>query len=309
VARSLGYEFAMLGTHPFQRATQHTVFPDSRFEDARSRLAWMIYYRVAFGLHIHVGVGNSDQAMGIMNRSVAYLPHLLALSANSPYWQGVDTGMASCRAALYQLVPHSGIPPALSRWKDFRTYFQVMCDCGAASGLKDIKWDVRPRPDLGTLEFRICDMPDSLPRVFSIAAFVRSLTLGLARLLESSPRARRADSRQQWITVENRWLATRYGLEAVYIRSPAGKRRPLLDDLRETIEKLLPYARESGDEDFLLRLRSAEHLESGAKRQRQTYRETGDWTAMMQSLISRFNQELDAIAPKAHVASPVAQPT
>lgn len=148
-------------------------------------------------------------------------------------------------------MPHGGIPPALSRWKDFRTYFQVMCDCGAATSLKDIKWDVRPRPDLGTLEFRICDMPASLDRVFAIVAFLRSLVLALARLVEDKPRARRADARRQWITVENRWLAARYGLDAVFIRAPSGKRRPLLDDLAETVERLKPTAAESGDEAFL----------------------------------------------------------
>jgi carboxylate-amine ligase len=222
----------------------------------------------------------------------------------------VDTGLASSRVALYGLVPHAGVPPPLERWKDFRGYFQVMCDCGAATSLKDIKWDVRPRPDLGTLEFRICDMPHSLERIFSVAAFIRSLCLTAMRLLDERPRARRTDAPRQWITVENRWLAARYGLDAVYIRSPDGKRRPLLDDLKDTIGKIQEVAKESGDDRFLAPLRSTQRLESGAARQRQTYKETGDWTAMMKGLIRQFNQELDAVTTNgkpAHATSEAPQ--
>jgi len=292
ISTSLGYEFALLGTHPFQQATINAVYPSPRFEDARLRLAWLIYYRIAFGLHIHIGLPSGEQAIGVMNQTTSYLPHLIALAANSPFWQGVDTGLATSRVAFSQLVPHAGIPPALGRWKDFRTYYNVMSDCNAIGSLKDIKWDVRPRPDLGTLEFRVCDMPHSLERIFSLTALVRNLVLVSYRLLQERPKARRADPRWKWIAAENRWLAARYGLKATYIRTPAGKRRPLLDDLAECIARLMPVAKESYDDRFLKPLQTTNALVSGACQQRQAYREAGNWSTVMQKAIAQFAAEL-----------------
>jgi carboxylate-amine ligase len=228
-----------------------------------------------------------------MNQTTSFLPHMVALAANSPFWQGIDTGLASCRVVLYQLVPHAGIPPALGRWKDFRNYYTVMSDCGAIASLKDIKWDIRPRPDFGTLEFRICDMPHTLERIFTLAALARNLVLTAYRLLQERPEARRADPRWKWIAAENRWLAARYGLKASYIRTPAGKRRPLLDDLAECVGRLMPIAAESGDDRFLASLQSVERIDSGADLQRHAYREAGNWPAVMHRLVGNFAAETE----------------
>lgn len=166
VTFSLGFEIALVGTHPFHRSSSSVVFPDERYERILERLAWLTYQRVVFGLHIHVGVPDGELALGAINILVQYLPHLLALSANSPFWQGVDTGLASSRAALYRLLPHSGVPRYFGKWKEFRTYCHVMQDCKAMQSFKDIYWDIRPRPDFGTIEFRICDTPASLAVLF-----------------------------------------------------------------------------------------------------------------------------------------------
>jgi carboxylate-amine ligase len=253
----------------------------------------MIYYRIAFGLHIHIGLPSGENAIGVMNQTTSFLPHMVALAANSPFWQGTDTGLASCRVALYQLVPHAGIPPALGRWKDFREYYTVMSDCGAIGSLKDIKWDIRPRPDFGTLEFRICDMPHTLERIFTLAALVRNLVLVAYRLLQERPKARRADPRWKWIAAENRWLAARYGLKATYIRTPTGKRRPLSDDLAEGVDRIMPVATESGDSRFLAPLQRIDKIDSGADLQRKAYREAGNWSAIMHNSIRRFATELE----------------
>ena len=187
IASSLGYNLAMLGTHPFHRTNTSVVYPDERYERIQDRLAWLTYQRVVFGLHIHVGVPSGDLAMGVINLLVQKLPHLLALSGNSPFWQGVDTGLASCRSALYRLLPHAGVPRYFPRWKDFRNFCQVMKDCKAINSFKDIYWDIRPRPDFGTIEFRICDMPPSLAAVLGIAALTRSLVIQSLRLLAERP--------------------------------------------------------------------------------------------------------------------------
>jgi carboxylate-amine ligase len=296
IATSMGYELAMAGTHPFHRMGQSVVFPDERHQRIQDRLAWMIHQRVVFGLHVHVGMPDGEMAIGVMNALVQHLPHLVALSANSPFWQGVDTGLASCRTALYRSLPHSGVPRYFSRWRDFRNYFRVMRDCEAIQSTKDVYWDIRPRPDFGTLEVRVCDMPGSLTTTLAIVALIRTLAIAMQRLFIERPHLRRGDMRRHWIAGENKWLATRYGLEARYIRTPAGKRRSLAHHLADLVQHLLPVARESGDHQFLSRLLPIDEFESGADRQRRIYRETGNWKAVMVDLIQRTSADLPAIS-------------
>ncbi len=294
-ANSLGYELAMGGTHPFHRSNASAVFPAERYERIMERLAWLTYQRIVFGLHVHVGVPDGDLALAASSQLVKYLPHLLALSANSPFWQGVDTGLASGRAALYGLLPHSGIPPHFGKWKEFRAYAQVMTDVKAIASFKDIYWDIRPRPDFGTLEFRICDMPQSLSLTLALVALTRALVIATLNLLKDRPAARRGDLRRHWIAGENKWLATRYGLGAIYIRTPAGKRRPLRKDLSELVERVLPIARQVGDDAFLAPLQNLKAFESGADWQRSLFRESGNWKSLTDAMIRRFAEEVEAV--------------
>jgi carboxylate-amine ligase len=297
IASSLGYELAMAGTHPFHRTSTSTVFPAERYEKIRERLAWLTYQRVMFGLHVHVAMPSGDMAIGAINLLMQYVPHLIALSSSSPFWQGVDTGMASSRVALYRLLPHAGLPLYFGSWKEFRRYCKVMMDCQTIASFKDIYWDIRPRPDLGTIEFRVCDIPLTLSATLSIVALIRSLTISGLRLLHDRPRVRRGDIRRHWIAVENKWLATRYGLQAMYVRTPSGKRRPLSSDLAELIEHVLPIAREKGDEQYLLRLRPVDKLETGAERQRKKYREKGNWKALVDDIAEQLHRDLENNKP------------
>jgi carboxylate-amine ligase len=292
LAGSLGFVLAPGGTHPFHRTGASAVFPAERYERIMHRLAWLTYQRVVFGLHVHVGVPSGDRAIGVINLLVQYLPHLLALSANSPFWQGIDTGLMSCRAALYRLLPHAGVPRYFSTWRAFRNFCRIMSNCKVIASFKDIYWDIRPRPDLGTIEFRICDMPPTLAITMGLVALTRCLVIHSLRLLEERPQLRRGDIRRHWLAVENKWLATRYGLSAMYIRTPSGKRCQLGADVDDLIGRLLPIARETGDASFLTALQPIDHFESGAARQRRLYRETGLWRAVIDDLTGRFATDL-----------------
>jgi carboxylate-amine ligase len=292
ISTSLGFELAMAGTHPFHRTSTSTVFPDERYERILNRLAWLTYQRVMFGLHVHVGMPSGDMAIGVINLLMQYVPHLIALSASSPFWQGVDTGLASGRTALYRLLPHAGLPLYFANWKDFRGYCKVMKDCDTISSFKDIYWDIRPRPDLGTIEFRICDVPLTISETLRLVALIHCLSIFGVRLLTDNPRARRSDIRRHWIAVENKWLATRYGLQATYIRTPSGKRRPLARDLADLIEKLLPIAREVGDEPYLASLKPVDQIETGADWQRKRYREKGSWKGLIDDMAAQLVQDL-----------------
>lgn len=292
IARSLGYDLAISGTHPFHRTTGSVVFPAERYERIMDRLAWLTYQRVVFGLHVHVGAPGGDQAISTINLLVQYLPHLLALSANSPIWNGTDTGLASARAALFGLLPHSGVPQYFGSWKEFRSYCQVMKECKTIHSFKDIYWDIRPRPDFGTIEFRICDMPASLPAVLGLVALIRSLVIHSLRLLEERPRVRSGDIRRHWVAVENKWLAARYGLGGMYIRTPSGRRRQLGQEVTELIRRIEPIAKEIVDGSFLTAVSGS--AESGADWQRERFRHTGDWKTVLGEMKTKFAQDLQA---------------
>jgi carboxylate-amine ligase len=294
IASSLGFELAMGGTHPFHRTGTSTVFPAERYERISDRLAWLTYQRVMFGLHVHVGVPSGDMAIGAINLLMQYVPHLIAASASSPFWQGVDTGLQSSRVALYRLLPHAGLPLYFSNWKDFRNYCKVMMDCHTITSFKDIYWDIRPRPDLGTIEFRICDIPLTITETLRLVALIRSLTVSGLRLLQERPRLRRGDIKRHWIAVENKWLATRYGLQAMYIRTPTGKRRPLVKDLTDLIDRLMPIAREFGDDKYLASLQPLSKLETGADQQRRVYREAGNWKALVDFMTKQLLHDLES---------------
>ncbi len=293
IASSLGYELAMGGTHPFHKTSTSTVYPEARYEKIRDRLAWLTYQRVMFGLHVHIGVPSGDMAIAAINLLMQYVPHLIAASASSPFWQGVDTGLMSSRIALYRLLPHAGLPLYFSDWKDFRNYCKVMKDCDTISSFKDIYWDIRPRPDFGTLEFRICDIPMTITETLRLVALIRSLTVAGLRLLQEHPRMRRGNIKRHWIAVENKWLATRYGLHAMYIRTPSGKRRPLVKDLSDLINRLMPIAREFGDDKYLAGLQPVAKLDTGADQQRRQYRESGNWKALVDFMSKQLLQDLE----------------
>lgn len=297
IASSLGYELAMGSTHPFHRTSTSTVFPGERYEKIRDRLAWLTYQRVMFGLHVHIGMPSGDMAIGAINLLMQYIPHLIAASASSPFWQGVDTGLASCRIALYRLLPHAGLPLYFSNWKDFRSYCKVMKDCDTIASFKDIYWDIRPRPDFGTIEFRICDIPLTITETLRLVALIRALSVSGLRLLQERPRLRRGDIKRHWIAVENKWLATRYGLQAMYIRTPSGKRRLLAQDLSDLIDRLMPIAKENGDDKYLAQLQPVAKIETGSDRERRIFRESGNWKGLTDWMSAQLLHDLENAKP------------
>lgn len=291
IANSLGYDLALWGAHPFARATAHAVAESERYASVERRLAWMTSQRVTFGLHIHVGVRSGEEAVGITNMLVQYLPHLLALSANSPFWQGVDTGFASTRSVLYGLVPHAGVPGHFESYRELRDYILTMREGGLLKTHRDPKWDIRPRPDLGTLEFRVCDAPDSLLAAAGIAALTRALVIWARRLLEERPHLSSGDIRRQWFAVENKWLAARYGMDAKYIRPTGDKRTSLGQAVLDLIDRLAPIADESADGALVRGLRPLVE-ETGAARQRRIYREAGEWPPLVRDSVTRLAGEV-----------------
>jgi carboxylate-amine ligase len=291
---AMGYDLALGGTHPFSRATQSAISPGERYERIRKRQGWLAYHEAIFGLHMHLGVPDGERAIGLMNLLVPYLPHLLALSANSPFWQGVDTEFMSARAILFRPSAHAGIPQYVPDFASFCRYYGVLHESGAFEAVKDLYWDLRPRPDLGTVEFRICDAPATLSSLLAITALVRSLLIwGLDRL-KHDPELARGNPATHWLAAENKSLAARYGLRAACVLHPGAARRTLAEDLEQLLEELMPIAEATGDAPFLQTLRPVDHFESSAERQRRLHRQTGDWGLVLDDMKHRWLAELDA---------------
>lgn len=297
VARSLGYELAVGGTHPFTRGLTSSIFPKERYLRIQKQRGWLAYMEAIFGLHIHVGVPDGDKAIGLVNLLVQYLPHLLALSANSPFWEGIDTGYGSARTQMFRPSSHVGIPPHFSCWQEFCHYCEVMYQAGAIQGTKDLYWDVRPRPQMGTIEFRIFDAPPTLSCLLGLTALLRCLVSDGLRILDTHPQLGHGDPRQFWLASENKWLAARYGLQAMCVRQPDHTRTTLANDVGGLLERLLPLAREQGEDSFLDVFRSLDRFETGAQRQRRLRRQWGEWHAVIIDMRDRWLEGLAEAAP------------
>jgi carboxylate-amine ligase len=288
IAHSLGYDLALSGTHPFSHTGNTALFPAPRYWQMQQRMGGLTYQFVVFGLHVHVGMPDGDAAMGVANALVRYLPHLLALSANSPFWEGRDTCLVSARAALFGASPRAGIPQHFPGWEAFCEYCRVMYECGGICATKDIHWDIRPRPHLGTAEFRICDVPTTLAEALGLVALIHCLAS--EALYTGSSRA--GDPRLFWIAKENKWQATRHGLRAECVSAPGTPRRRLVEELAELFERLRPLAHELNEAAFLSVFEPLHQFATGAERQRRLYREADDWEKVIEHTRHAWVEEL-----------------
>jgi carboxylate-amine ligase len=298
IAGSVGFDIGFGGTHPFGRPAMSAVSPSERYQRIQKRQAYMAYQEAVYGLHVHIGVPSGETAIGVINLLVPYLPHLLALSANSPFWQGIDTGFASARLRMFQPSGNAGLPPCLASWQEFVEYCQVLHGAKLIEATKDIYWDIRPRPGFGTIEFRIFDVPGRFSEMLGLVALVRAMVLDALHSLEKNPQLIRGDRQAHWLAAENRLLASRHGLQTQVIRAPGMERVTVVDDVARLMERLAPVIEKSEDCLLLRSLQDVDQLETGTERQRRTYRETGSWRAVLDEMIHGWVDELASARPR-----------
>jgi carboxylate-amine ligase len=254
------------GTHPFSSWATQEVSPDPRYHQLVGEMQWLARRLQIFGIHVHVGVRSAEKAIAIANGLVAYLPHLLALSASSPYWMGEDTGLASCRSKVFESLPMAGLPHQLSGWQEFEEFMTTLLRSKAITSIREVWWDVRPHPDFGTVELRVCDGLPRLSEVATVAALTQCLVERMdTRYDEGSPPV----VQKAWIVRENKWKATRYGMEAEIIVDDEGNLRPLRAVLAELVDELAPVARRLGCADELGHARAMTEVGPSYVRQRQ----------------------------------------
>jgi glutamate---cysteine ligase / carboxylate-amine ligase len=268
VTDPLGLDLMCAGTHPFARWDEQLITHDDRYAELLERTQWWGRQMLIWGVHVHVGVNSVHKVLPILNTLLNHYPHLQALSASSPYWTGFDTGYASNRAQMFQQLPTAGLPFQFDRWSEFEDYVDDMFVTGVIDGLSDVRWDIRPSPRFGTIEIRVCDGTPSLAELRALTAFVHCLVVHLDARLEAGEEL---PTLPPWHVQENKWRASRYGLDAEIIVDAAGRERLVTDDLDEWLNRLEPVARQLDCADDLAFVAEIPRRGASYQRQRAVY--------------------------------------
>jgi carboxylate-amine ligase len=275
IAREQGMRVGSAGTHPFSLFERQRITARDRYHHLVDQLQYVARRELIFGLHIHVAVDDPERAIQVVNGLLAHLPAFLALSANSPFWRGEPTGLASSRQMIFAAFPRSGPPP---RFKDYADYAEVVGQLektGCIADYTHIWWDIRLHPRFGTVEIRVCDAVTRVEDAVALAAFCQSLVK-----LYSERHAIDAEipSYHRILTTENKWLAARYGLEAPVMDLATGRRNrvPVAQLVRRTLRELEPHARELGCDAELEGISEILAKGNGSDRQRRIWNANRD---------------------------------
>ncbi len=256
------------GAHPFQHWNDRRIFSTPRFHFLSELYGYLAKQFTVFGQHIHVGCESGDQAVRLVHAFSRYIPHFIALSASSPYLQGVDTAFDSARLNSVNAFPLSGYMPAVESWEAFEAYFDTMRGLQVVGSMKDFYWDIRPKPEFGTIEVRVCDTPLTVERAAALAAFAQALARWL---VDTGLRPHQPDLYR--VYGFNRFLACRFGLEAEFIDAQTREKGPLKADLLRTLGTVRNYSSDDSGRDAIDWLRGmVERAASDSAWLREEYR-------------------------------------
>ena len=240
------------GTHPFQQWHEQRIYDRPRFRQLSELYGYLSKQFTIFGQHVHVGCPDADSALLMLHRMSRYIPHFIALSASSPFVQGQDTQFDSARLNSVFAFPMSGRAPFTLSWDDFGRFFAKTTRTGVIKSMKDFYWDIRPKPEYGTIEIRVFDTPLTVERAAALSGFVQALA---SWFLEEQPFMPQEDD--YMVYTYNRFQACRFGLEAVYVEPETGEHLPLREHILATIERIAPHARALGAAAAVDRLRES----------------------------------------------------
>jgi carboxylate-amine ligase len=256
-AAARGLTIGSAGTHPFALWEDQRIAGRTRYRELVGQLRFVARQELIFGLHVHIGLDDPDKAIHVANGMRVHLPVLLALSANSPFWRGDRTGLASARMPIFRAFPRVGVPPSYRDWADYEREIEFMVSSGVMEDYTYLWYDVRPHPRLGTVEIRACDAQTRVEHTLGLAALIQAMVKELAEHFASGQHL--AEYPWQMLD-ENRWLAARHGLEGELVDLPASERvatktlaRRLLDRLREHAQDLGSAGELAAVEDLLAR--------------------------------------------------------
>jgi glutamate---cysteine ligase / carboxylate-amine ligase len=254
------------GTHPFQQWHEQRIYDRPRFRQLSELYGYLSKQFTIFGQHVHVGCPDADSALLMLHRMSRYIPHFIALSASSPYVQGQDTQFDSARLNSVFAFPMSGRAPFTLSWDEFGHFFAKTTRTGVVKSMKDFYWDIRPKPEYGTIEIRVFDTPLAVERAAALAGFVQSLA---GWFLAQQPFVPQEDD--YMVYTYNRFQACRFGLDAVYVQPDSGAHLPLREHILQTLDQVAPHARDLGADAAIGMLReSAQEGRNDARWLRET---------------------------------------
>ncbi len=240
------------GTHPYQAWHERRIYDKPRFRELSELYGYLSKQFTIFGQHVHVGCPDADTALLTLHRMSRYIPHFIALSASSPYVQGQDTAFDSARLNSVFAFPLSGRAPFALTWDAFTVYFDKMTRTGVVKSMKDFYWDIRPKPEFGTIEIRVFDTPLTVERAAALSAFVQSLA---AWFMQDQPFMPQEDD--YLVYTYNRFQACRFGMEAVYVDPATGQHMPLREHILLTLQQVERHSIALGGSAFLHMLQSS----------------------------------------------------
>jgi glutamate---cysteine ligase / carboxylate-amine ligase len=270
-------------THPFADWRKQSIYPDPRYHQVVKDLQLVARANLIFGLHVHVGIEDREAAIRIMNSMRYFLPHIMALATNSPFWLGLNTGYKGYRAKVFENFPRTGIPDAFASYSEFESYVNLLVRTNSIDNAKKIWWDIRPHPYFSTVEVRACDIPLRAAETVAIAALIQATAVYLYKLHESNQ-----DFRQyaRALLMENKFRAVRYGLDGMLIDFGRQQEIPERDLLEEYLALIDPVVDELGSRDAINGVRKIMATGTGADRQLKVFEATnGDLKAVVDYMV------------------------
>src|SRR5438128_4661466 len=283
-ARDRNLQIGAAGTHPFARWEDQRVVSDDRYRGLIRSLGFVARQELVFGMHVHVGMGDPEEAIHVSNAMRPHIPLLIALSANSPLWRGEPTGLMSSRVPIFRAFPRVGLPPRFADWADFERRVETLTDGGAIDDYTFLWYDVRPHPRLGTIEIRAMDSQTRVEHTVALSAFVISL---VKLLVEEFQHDGRAPDPPWEILDENRWLAARHGLEAKLVEHPSGGVIGVRELTQSLLERLGPHASELSCAAELEGINDLLRGGNGALRQQMVFEANHDLHELMAEIVAR----------------------
>jgi carboxylate-amine ligase len=270
-----GFVLGSAGTHPFGRYEDQVLTDRARYRGIVEQVQYPARRELVFGLHIHVGVSDPETAIQVVRALRLHIPELIALSASSPFWRGLPSGLRSTRHSVFDTFPRSGPPPAFDDWGEFVTYVEALERAGMLEDFTRIWWDVRPHPRFGTVEVRAMDAVERVEDAVALAAYVQALVKRAAE----GPRLSPSSALEGALLRENKWQAIRYGLEAAIVGADAAP-TPIRSQILRTLDELSEAASELDSDTALLGIEQIVRAGTGAERQLAVFAATADIRAV-----------------------------
>jgi glutamate---cysteine ligase / carboxylate-amine ligase len=282
LSKENGLRLASAATHPFADWRLQEITPGERYAHIVEDMQLVARANLIFGLHVHIGIEDREIAIHMMNHARYFLPHILALSTNSPFWMGMDTGLKSYRCKVFDKFPRTNIPDYFPSWGEYENFIKLLIKTKCIDNAKKIWWDIRPHPFFDTLEFRVADIPMRLDETIALAALIQATIAKLYKLYSANQGFRLY---RRALIMENKWRAARYGLEGKLVDFGKQKEVSARDLVMEYLEFVDDVVDELDSREELNYIHKILEMGTGADRQLRVFRETGDLKKVVDYII------------------------